>query len=139
MSIILDFRFAIFDRGWNGEILTQRRKGAGPQRGPCRNSIGRRLAFIRQTGSGAFGLCVFASLRLGVKVVKADMAKIAGSDEVRHLTRLNTSKTRVNTLKYGYARVSTGKRKIFFRPAPKAPCCQKLPAAISSCHPIDNL
>jgi hypothetical protein len=179
MNIILDFRLAMFDRGRDGEVLTQRRKGAKLQRVFCQTSFGRRLASRRQIFPDIFGPCGLATSRLcvkSVKVVKVTMpknghckclmvnavkpsqgksnhwpgltttacpsraAKITGLDELHKLTRLNVTKTRINTLKYGYARINTIARKIFF-PARgrKRLVARSCPNAISSFHPIDNL
>jgi hypothetical protein len=68
VKIILEFRFAIFDQGNDGEILTRRRKDA---KGFCQTSFGCQLVSSGHTAADASQLCAFAPLRLGVKTVKA--------------------------------------------------------------------
>ena len=70
MTVIFEFRFAIFNLGKDGEILTQRRSGAKPQRGSCQANFGLRLRFSRQTDYRAFELCASATSRLCVNPVK---------------------------------------------------------------------
>jgi hypothetical protein len=68
MTIESDFKIAILDCGGKHEDLTQRREGAEPRRGSCRNGFGSPLVAARQTIGDAFGLCDFAPSRLGVEV-----------------------------------------------------------------------
>jgi hypothetical protein len=68
MSIILDFGFAMFDRGRKGKGLTQGRKGAEPPRDFCRTDFGPRSVTRRRIASDALGLCASVASRLGVEI-----------------------------------------------------------------------
>jgi hypothetical protein len=70
VRIIFDFRFAIFDRGRDPRILTQRRKGAKTPRVLGRGGFGCQYEPGHQKTGDTFRLCALASLRPCVRPVK---------------------------------------------------------------------
>jgi hypothetical protein len=106
VTIKSDFRLAILDRGRDGEVSTQRRRGAKPQRDLSRAVFGRRLVTSCRSAPETFGLGAFAASRLGVEIgggtqLSAVKAVKAVADKKSHLQVLDGEwrKTRSNLVK----------------------------------------
>ena len=68
MTVNLDLKFAILDRGRNEGDLTQRRRGAKPQRDSCWTGSDRRLPSTGQTVRPGSRPCDFVPSRLCVEI-----------------------------------------------------------------------
>ena len=86
MTVISEFRFAIFDREEDGEVLTRRRNGAKSPRVFVRGGFGCQFEPTHQKTGDTFRLCALASLRLCVKEVKVVKVVMAKNDHCKWLT-----------------------------------------------------
>ena len=144
MTIESDFRFAIFDRGRDRRILTQRRRGAKSLRVFGRGGFGCQFESGDQNTSDTFQLCALASLCLcvkPVKLVKAKAAKFAGLvpdfswHPIWHYLNLGASYVQIKSDIFTSVHLwSDVGGKYFFNSPPKRPDCFQftIPAGLRS-------